>query len=207
MSAPDAPGASPDRGLAVILLAAGRSTRMGGPNKLLQAWRGKPLVRHAAEAAIGTGAPVLVVTGHQPEEVAKALDGLPLRIVPNANYAQGLSTSLQAGFRALPPEAERVAVMLGDMPLIGPDLVLRLSAALARDEDAVAAVPLSAGAWGNPVVLARRLEPLIAALSGDAGARKVLEALRPQVLECPVDDDAAAIDIDTPAALGALRER
>ena len=64
-------------GFAVVLLAAGRSSRMGGPNKLLQDFQGRPLVRHAAEAALASGAsPVVVVTGHQEAEVRGALAGL-----------------------------------------------------------------------------------------------------------------------------------
>jgi molybdenum cofactor cytidylyltransferase len=194
-------------GLVVMLLAAGRSTRMGGPNKLLQDWRGRPLVRHAAEAALATGAPVLVVTGHQADAVAAALAGLAVTLVHNPDAARGLSSSLQAGFAALPAGAARIAVMLGDMPLVGAEIIRRLDAALAAAPDRVAAVPVLAGEWGNPVVLARSLEPRILALSGDAGARKVLEALREQVVTCPMEDDSVATDIDTPEALGRLRQR
>lgn len=201
------PAPAVDPGLAVILLAAGRSTRMGGPNKLLQDWQGRPLVRHAAEAALATGAPVLVVSGHQAEAVAAALQGLAVSVVHNPDFAQGLSTSLRAGFAALPAGAVRAAVMLGDMPLVGPAMVVRLAAALAASPPSVAAVPVVAGAWGNPVVLARSLAPRIQALTGDAGARKVLESQRDRVLECPVDGDAAAVDIDTPEALRALMDR
>jgi molybdenum cofactor cytidylyltransferase len=193
---------------AALVLAAGRSTRMGGPNKLLQDWRGTPLVRHAAEAALAAGAaPAVVVTGHQAEAVGGVLAGLPVTLVHNPAFAEGLSTSLKAGVAALPPGTQAVAVLLGDMPLVGPDLLLRLDAALADRPDAVAAVPVRDGEWGNPVLLRAALFPRIAGLTGDAGARKLLLGEAGRVAECPVEDDAVTLDIDTPEALRALRER
>ncbi len=198
-------GAAP---FAAIVLAAGRSTRMGGPNKLLQDWRGKPLVRHAAEAALAAGAaPVVVVTGHQAEAVGAALGGLPVALVHNQDFAEGLSTSLKAGVAALPGGVDAVAVLLGDMPLVGAGLLQGLSAALAERPEAVAAVPVRDGEWGNPVLLRAALFPAIAHLTGDGGARKLLQGERGRVVERQVEDDAVSLDIDTPDALQALRER
>lgn len=195
-------------GFAAIVLAAGRSTRMGGPNKLLQAWRGRALVRHAVETAVAAeAAPVIVVTGHQGAQVEAALHGLPIRIVANPDFAEGLSTSLKAGIAALPEGIGAVAVLLGDMPLVGPALLRRLAGALAGRPDALAAVPMRDGEWGNPVLIAEALLPRIAGLDGDAGARKLLQGEAARVVACPVEDDAAALDIDTPEALAALRDR
>src|SRR5205807_4492953 len=95
------------RHVAAIVLAAGRSTRMGGPNKLLAEVGGKPLVRIAAEQALATRAkPVIVVTGHEHERVETALAGLPVRIVHNPDFAQGLGTSLKTGIATVPPESD-----------------------------------------------------------------------------------------------------
>ncbi|MFO1148541.1 MAG: nucleotidyltransferase family protein [Alsobacter sp.] len=193
---------------AALVLAAGRSTRMGGPNKLLQDWRGKPLVRHAVESAVASGAaPVLVVTGHQAEAVATALGGLPVALVHNPLFAEGLATSLKAGVAALPDAMQAVAVMLGDMPLVNAGLLQHLAHALDGRPDALAAVPVRNAEWGNPVLLRAALFPRIAGLSGDAGARKLLQGERDRVVACPVEDDAVALDIDTPDALAALRDR
>src|SRR5690606_12213712 len=105
------------RMVAALLLAAGRSTRMGGPNKLLEDLHGKPIVRHAAEALAASGAsPVVAVTGHEGERVASALAALDIELVHNPDYADGLSTSLKAGLAALPPDSDAVVVALGDMP-------------------------------------------------------------------------------------------
>src|SRR5262249_48427731 len=85
------PAAGPGRRIAAVVLAAGRSTRMGGPNKLLAEIAQRPLIRIAAEEALASRAkPVIVVAGHQREQVEKVLRGLPLRIVHNPNFAEGL---------------------------------------------------------------------------------------------------------------------
>ena len=97
--------------------------------------------------------------------------------------------------------------MLGDMPLVSPELISALSEGLLASPEAVAAVPVLQGQWGNPVALRRSLFPEVANLSGDAGARRLLEGRRDKVLEVPVADEAVATDVDTPDALQRLRER
>src|SRR3954462_444954 len=116
----------PEKGrrVAAIVLAAGRSTRMGGPNKLLAEIGGKPLVRMAAEQALASRArPVIVVTGHQRDKVEAALQGLDVRTVHNPNFAEGLSTSVKAGLAAVPEHADGAIVCLGDMPQVGAVLI------------------------------------------------------------------------------------
>src|SRR5205085_4422834 len=111
----DTPPADGGR-VAAIVLAAGRSTRMGGPNKLLAEIKGKPLVRIAAETALASrAAPVIVVTGHERERVEKALAGLNVRLVHNPDFAQGLSTSLKAGIAAVPAHADWFVVCLAEV--------------------------------------------------------------------------------------------
>src|SRR6185503_18669432 len=120
----EAPPEAAGRRIAAILLAAGRSTRMGGPNKLLAEIGGKPLVRIAAVEALASRArEVIVVTGHQREAVAAALQGLPVKLVHNPDFAEGLSTSLRAGLAAVPAEADGIVVCLGDMPQVTATLI------------------------------------------------------------------------------------
>ena len=114
---PRADAVKPGRHLAAIVLAAGRSTRMGGPNKLTAEINGQPLVRIAAEAALASRArPVIVVTGHQHEAVAAAVGGLPVEIVRNPEFAKGLSTSLKAGIAAVPADCDGAIVCLATCP-------------------------------------------------------------------------------------------
>lgn len=185
--------------VAAIVLAAGRSTRMGAQNKLLLQNGGDTLVRHAAKMAVLSQLkPVIVVLGHEAEQVRAALDGLPVEFAVNPDFAQGLSTSLKAGVRALPENIDGAAVILADMPDLDTALIDRLYAAFEAEPAALAAVPVHDGEWGNPCLVAAALFPEIMNLSGDQGARKILEAHRDMVVEMPVSSDAASRDIDTP---------
>jgi molybdenum cofactor cytidylyltransferase len=194
-------------GIGIVVLAAGRSTRMGA-NKLLQDLDGFPLVRHAVQSAVASGLePVVVVTGHEEEAVRAVLGGLGVTFVSNPAYADGLSTSLRAGIAALPETSDAALVMLGDMPLVESGLLRRLASAYLAEPAGLAAVPVHEGRWGNPVIVARALFPRIEALTGDAGARKLLEGMKDQVIEVPVSEDAVEVDVDTPEALARLRDR
>ncbi|HEX2552382.1 MAG TPA: nucleotidyltransferase family protein [Microvirga sp.] len=191
--------------VAAIVLAAGRGTRFGEGPKLLASLRGKPLVRHVAEAALASTAhPVIVVTGHRAPEVEAALAGLPLAVAHNPDFAEGLSTSLKRGFAALDPGAEAAIVLLADMPLVDAALIDRLIQCW-RESRPAALVPVSGGRRGNPVVLSAVLAPEIARLSGDSGAGPLLRG-RADVVEEPVDAPGVLHDVDTPAALAALTE-
>ena len=203
---PRAPGQNGPGTVAGIVLAAGRSTRMGADNKLLQELRGRPILRHAVEAQLEARlAPVLVVTGHQREEVEAVLADLPVRFVHNPDYASGLAGSLRAGVAALPPDAEAAVVSLGDMPNVTPQVIERLAESHLRQPDALAVVPTLFGHRGNPVLLARAIFPAVSLLSGDRGARRLLDEAGNRVVEVPFEDPAIAIDVDTPEALKALR--
>ena len=204
---PRAPGHEPSGKVAGIVLAAGRSSRMGGSNKLLQEFRGKPLLRHAVEAQIAAGsAPIVVVTGHQGDEIRAVLAGLDVAVVPNPDFASGMASSLQAGIAALPNDAPAVVISLGDMPQVTGDIIRRLGLAFADRPEALAVVPTLLGKRGNPVLLARGLFPAIARLEGDGGARRLLDGAGDALVEVPIDDPAIARDIDTPEALARLRE-
>ena len=194
------------RRVAAIVLAAGRSTRMGGPNKLLADIGGKPLVRIAVEQALAARArPVVVVTGHQRGEVEAALKGLSVTFAHNPDYAQGLSGSLKAGIAALPAEADGAIVCLGDMPQVDAALIDKLIAAFDPENGALVVVPTIAGKRGNPVVWSRRFFADLSHLEGDVGARHLIGSYPEAVVEVPVTGSAAFIDVDTPDALRAVR--
>ncbi|MGZ8300773.1 MAG: NTP transferase domain-containing protein, partial [Rhodoplanes sp.] len=161
----------PGRRLAAIVLAAGRSSRMGGSNKLLAEIGGRTLVRIAVEEALASRArPVIVVTGHQRESVETALTGLDVVLVHNPAYADGLSTSLKTGIAAAPPSADGAIVCLGDMPQVDARLIDSLLSAFDPEQGALIVVPTTAGKRGNPVVWSRRFFADLAALTGDVGA-------------------------------------
>ncbi len=201
-------GAPGRASIAGLVLAAGRSTRMGARNKLLVPVRGKPMLRHAVEAQLAAGAsPVIVVTGHQAGEVAGVLAGLDIRLVHNRDFATGLSGSLKAGIAALPRDVAGVVVSLGDMPDITGAIIGRLVAAFRDTPDALATVPVLHGQRGNPVLLSRALFDAVGGLSGDQGARRLLADAGDAVVEIALDDPAIAFDVDTPEVLAGLSKR
>jgi molybdenum cofactor cytidylyltransferase len=194
------------RNIAALVLAAGRSSRMGGPNKLLEKIGGRALIRIAVEEALASHArPVIVVTGHERERVEAALAGLAVDFVHNPSFGAGLGTSLKAGIAALPAEVDGAVVCLGDMPQIDAALIDRLIGALDPDKGALIAAPTIDGKRGNPVAWSRRFFPELMAVEGDIGARHLIGLYGEAVIEVPATGTAALTDIDTPEALKALK--
>jgi molybdenum cofactor cytidylyltransferase len=203
---PRAVAEKPGKNVAAIVLAAGRSTRMGGPNKLLAEVHGTPLVRLAVEQALASAArPVIVVTGHQRERVEAALAGSGVVFVHNPDYAEGISTSVKAGIAAVPPQADGAIVCLGDMPQVDAKLIDRLIAAFDPEKGALVVVPVMDGKRGNPVVWSRRFFSELGELGGDVGARHLIATYPEAVAEVPVAGRGALFDVDTPDALDELR--
>jgi molybdenum cofactor cytidylyltransferase len=197
-------------GVSALILAAGRATRFGAgadDSKLLAELNGKPLVRHVTDAALRSRADeVIVVTGHAAEGVRQALTGLDLRFTQNPDFASGMASSLKTGLAALDLGASGVVVLLGDMPRITGAIIDCLITRFEADgskSDAV--VPVHEGRQGNPVLLGRAVFPALDALSGDQGARRILNEPGRNVLTCPVEDAAIEVDVDTREALERLR--
>jgi molybdenum cofactor cytidylyltransferase len=194
------------RNIAALVLGAGRSSRMGGPNKLLAEIAGRPLVRIVVEQALASRAhPVIVVTGHQREKVEAVLAGLPIAFVHNPNFADGLGTSLKTGISALPADVDGVIVCLGDMPQVDAKLIDRLIEAFDPEGGALVVVPTIDGKRGNPVVWSRRFFFDLMTVEGDVGARHLIGRYTEVVAEVPLTGTAAFTDVDTPEALRAVR--
>ena len=200
-------------GVAALVLAAGRSTRMGAANKLLAEIAGRTLVVRVVETAlVSKAAPVVVVTGHEHVEVERTLAvrvaEARVVLVYNAEHRAGLSTSLRRGLAALPEDAEAVVVCLADMPGVPAAVLDRLIAAFDPLEGRAICLPTWGGRRGNPVLLARRLFPDMRKITGDVGARALIAAHPEAVEEVAMDDlpggRAILQDVDTPEALAAL---
>jgi molybdenum cofactor cytidylyltransferase len=199
---------APERGrnIAAVVLAAGRSTRMGAVNKMLAEIGGKPLVRIAAEQALASRAkPVIVVTGHERERVERALSGLPVRFVHNPDFADGLAGSVKTGIGAVPAESDGAIVCLGDMPQVDSGLIDKLLAAFDPERGALVVVPSIDGRRGNPVVWARRFFNDLMAITGDIGARHLIGQYAEAVIEVPLAGEAALTDVDTPESFSAVK--
>ena len=189
--------------IAVVVLAAGTSSRMGRQKLLLPVGEGRALLRLSVERVLAGGLDdVVVVLGRDADEVAAALSGLPVRTVLNPRYAEGQSTSLRAGLGALRPGTEAVVVALGDQPLPDPGLIGRLVAVF-RDTRRPVVAPRYRDGRGNPVLFAAALFDELRAVTGDQGGRGVIAADPGRVAEVVVDTPMPA-DIDTWADYGPL---
>jgi molybdenum cofactor cytidylyltransferase len=192
--------------VAAVILAAGQASRFraaagsdGPATKLVANFGGVPLVAHVTDAALASRAhPVIVVTGHAQAEVRQALEGRPVTFVHNADYAQGISTSVRRGITAVPKQVAGALVLLADMPRVSAVLIDKLIAAFEAQPDARAVVPVVDGRRGNPVLLGRATFAALDTLTGDVGAKPLLQMAGAHVIEVPVSDAAATFDVDTP---------
>lgn len=187
--------------IAGVLLAAGRSTRFGG-DKLLAPLRGQPVLFWSAAAlAAEVDALYVVVPGGDEARVA-ALAGIPAVIVEHAQRDAGMGSSIATGVAALPSQTDAVVIALGDQPSLVPAVVARICERW-RAGEVTAVVPSYRDGRGPPVLFGRASFDALRALTGDAGARAVLDALGDAVAEVPVSE-VAPLDVDTPDALRRL---
>ena len=181
-----------------IVLAAGQSRRMGKVNKLLSDLHGEPMIVRVVEAAMASDATeVLVVTGHEKEQVEAALVRHEVSFAHNPNYEGGLSTSLYCALCAIRPEIEGALICLGDMPALSAHHLNRLVAGFDPVEGRAICVPTFRGKRGNPVLFAREFFAEIKEIQGDVGAKHLLGEHEEQVCEIEMSDNAVTLDIDS----------
>lgn len=194
------------RHIAAVILAAGQSRRMG-QNKLLLDLNGKPLLCHVIDQALALEfSEIVVVAGHQVDDIRAAIGDRPVRIVLAPDYADGMSASLKAGIDNLKPETDAAMILLGDMPQVSAPLLRRMIAAYNPVEGRTIVLPVHEGKRGNPVLWDRRFFPEMRQLAGDVGARHLIGEHAEQVAEIAVDDRAILRDIDTPEAYAKLQQ-
>jgi len=189
--------------IAAVILAAGGSTRFGQPKQMLD-WDGQPLVAHVADIAMDAGLdPVIVVLGHEAERIQALLGTRPVQIVMNWRWEDGLSTSMQAGLVALPPDTEAAVFLQCDQPLIGSALLAKLVAHFELT-DASIVFPSHAGQRSSPTLFARELFSELAVVTGDIGGRATIARHSDKTATFEVTDPDILADIDTPDDYKAL---
>lgn len=194
--------ATPGLKVGAIVMAAGQSRRMGS-NKLLADLGGRPLITHVVDAIRDAGWPApIVVTGHDAAAIEAALAGREAHLIHASDHAAGLSRSIAAGIAAVPDDWVAAAICLGDMPLIGPAIFQRLAE---HAHPGAIVLPLHAGRRGHPVLWGRNHISELSNLKGDAGGKAVLDRLGQAIVKVACDDVAVLVDVDTPAALSAVR--
>ena len=182
--------------VAATVLAAGSSERMGQLKQLLPV-EGQPMVRRVTETVCASGlAQVIVVVGAHAEKVEAALAGLPVEVVRNRAWREGMSTSLCTGIGAVRPEIAAVLVVLADQPAVTSGLLQELVERYRATQAAIVA-PFYRGRRGNPVLFDRSLFPMLLAVRGDRGAREIIEQHAKQIERVACDDPAVVQDVDT----------
>ncbi|MGH7186004.1 MAG: nucleotidyltransferase family protein [Pseudomonadota bacterium] len=191
-----------------VILAAGLSSRMAPVNKLLRSLDDRPVIRHVVQTTLDAGLdPVIVVVGPDREALRAALEGLPVRIVGNDGYEEGLASSIRAGVAAIAAYVDAAVFLLGDMPLIAPRHLGPLLAAFAPAKGRSICIPTYSTKRGNPVLWSAQYFPRLVELRGDQGARVLFRDFADQIVEVEMPDDAVLVDIDTQADVDAVLTR
>jgi molybdenum cofactor cytidylyltransferase len=187
--------------ISAIVLAAGESSRFGGCKQLAPI-DGRTLLQHVLDSVAASRVDdVLVVLGAHADAIAPRIDACS---IVNAGYAAGMSTSIQAGLRALPESADAAMIVLGDEPFIAPATLDLLIATYERT-GAPIVIPTYDGARGNPVIIGRSLFAEVMELRGDVGCRVLFERHPQSIVTVPVEDRGVITDIDTIEDLDACR--
>jgi len=183
-----------------IILAAGMSTRFGGP-KQLQKLKDRYLLDWVLDAALGSQLECLIlVLGHHFEAIRKALgDSLhhpSLKVVNNPHYREGLSTSLRTGVSHIQHDFSSVMFLLADQPLLNSEIIDLLLARFHGSQKDIC-VPIYQGLQRNPAIFSNRFFNRLMSIEGDIGARKLIQSHPERVLYIEIDDPLCFFDIDT----------
>jgi molybdenum cofactor cytidylyltransferase len=193
-------------GLAALVLAAGYGTRFGETSKLHALLDGEPVLSRCLRALEGLDlVETLVVVAPGDERAISLVRACGARAIPNPGRAAGLGHSLACGIRHLGTAAMGVMVLLGDMPGIRPASLLALATRWRQSGPTDILVPAYMGRRGHPVIFGSGHWPALGALTGDQGARQILEAHQEQRVTLALDDPGILLDVDTPEDLAAAQ--
>lgn len=178
---------------------------MGDTNKLTLEVEGTPMVTRVVEALERSRVDhIVVVTGHEPERIAQALEGHDVRLVHNPAYRDGISSSIRAGVEALPEEVDGALIALADMPWVSPDVLDRLIGAFTADGELSIFIPMFGRKRGNPVLWSSLHFQELRALEGDVGGKSLFHRHSAAICYVDVQSAGVSVDVDTPQALHEL---
>ncbi len=192
--------------ISAVVLAAGRSARLGEPKQLLKAGKKTVLETVIHRFEMSGVEEVVLVLGYRADEILKKSEFGDARVVVNLDYEQGLASSLRVGIDAINPGASAVIVALGDQPLLSVHTIDSLLEKYSETHGLIVA-PFLERRRGNPVLFDKSLFPELRKMQGDEGAKGVIERMKDKVVKVQVEDFGVLLDIDTEEDYLRFREK
>ena len=184
--------------IAGLILAAGGSSRMGDQNKLMMPFQGKPMLNHVVNASLNSNlTQTFVVVGHQSSEIKNLVQSDDIQCVENEQWETGMASSIVAGISQL-KQFDGFLILLGDMPLVTPKLINEIIFHGSADK---IVIPIKDGLHGNPVFFGSKFWNEITALSGDNGAKIVIQNNLSSLIKIEIQSNIIFKDYDTKESL------
>ena len=182
--------------ISAILLAAGQSKRMNGENKLTKEIQGIPLIKLSVKNILASSInELIIVLGHQKEIIEKLIDkNEKIKFVFNKNFESGMASSIKTGLNNLSEKTEAFFICLGDMPMVSHDIYNQL---IKSKDNKEIIVPTYKGQQGNPVLFDKSMKEKVLNISGDIGAKKILELNKDKILNLKISDQGITRGFDT----------
>jgi len=182
--------------ISAILLAAGQSKRMNGENKLTKKIQGNPLIKLSVKNILASSTnELIIVLGYQKEIIEKLIDkNEKIKFVFNKNFESGMASSIKTGLNNLSEKTEAFFICLGDMPMVSHDIYDQLIKSKDKKE---IIVPTYKGQQGNPVLFNKSMKEKVIDISGDVGAKKILELNKDKILNLEINDQSITKGFNT----------
>ncbi len=182
--------------ISAILLAAGQSKRMNGENKLTKEIQDIPLIKHSVKNILASLIDeLIIVLGYQKEIIEKLIDkNEKIKFVFNKDFESGMASSIKTGLDNLSEKAEAFFICLGDMPMVNHNIYNQLIKSKNNKE---IIVPNYKGQQGNPVLFDKSMKEKIINISGDVGAKKILELNKDKILNLEINDQSIVNGFNT----------
>ncbi|MFY9151900.1 MAG: NTP transferase domain-containing protein [Prolixibacteraceae bacterium] len=180
-----------------LILAAGKSTRMG-TQKLLLDYENSSIIKSIVTKSLNSNASqTYVVTGSHKHEIRNELEGLAVEFVENERFEEGMLSSVQAGVSAIPETTDGMLILLGDQPMVSTQLINRLITSFRKTEKCLI-IPTFNGRRGHPVLISSKYKNQISSLNPEVGLRELFAKYSHDILEVEAGTSEILNDIDTP---------